>query len=330
MIKLNRNIKGGKSMRKRYAILIICLSGILFLSRSFAQDEVFPTKDAIWNICVDTYPESKSYFYGLTGDTVIDNQTYNKLYLLNDTLLQIDSKDIYVGGIRQSDKKVYMKPADKSTGEELEEFLMYDFSVKKEDVINLGKYPFFCIDFYGLTFDDVDIKKLNEKEAYVLDTWDSDLGRNINVILSGDEVWIEGIGSLLGLFFTQGPQLAGLNKGFLNGDEVTKLACLKVGDKIRYQHPECKECMKNVITGLDRNELFPVTIRQIGNRQLLLQSSESDLPLQFEMLSLSGQVMQSQIIREAESRIELRVIPGIYLYRLIGDKVYKSDKIVVR
>ena len=318
-------------MRKRYAILIICLSGILFPFRSSAQDEVFPTKDAIWNICVDTYPESKSYFYGLTGDTVINNQIYSKLYLLNDTLLQIDSKDIYVGGIRQFGKKVYMKPADKSTGEEFEEFLMYDFSVIKEDVINLGKYPFFCIDFYGLTFDDVDIKNLNEKKAYVLDTWDSDLGRNINVDLSGDEVWIEGIGSLLGLFFTQGPILAGLNKGFLNRDEATKLACLKVGDKIRYQHPECKECMKNVITGLGRNELFPVTVRQIGNRQLSIRCSENGLPLQFEMLSLSGTVLQQNTVRDRNTTIDLKVsVPGVYLYRLIGDKVYKSEKIVVR
>ncbi|WP_455505416.1 hypothetical protein [Coprobacter sp.] len=320
-------------MKKQYAILLICLSGILFPFRSSAQDEVFPTKDAIWNICVDTYPESKSYFYGLTGDTVIDNQTYNKLYLLNDTLLQIDSKDIYVGGIRQSDKKVYMKPADTKYKEEIEEFLMYDFSAKKGDILNMDKRPFYYYDFFGLTFENVDIYNLANhisRSARIEDIQDTDLGFTMVVFLIDFDTWIEGIGSLSGLFFTQGPKLAGYKQRFFDRDEVTKLACLKVGDKIRYQHPECKECMKNVITGLDRKELFPVTIRQIGNRQLLLQSSESDLPLQFEMLSLSGQVMQSQIIREAESRIELRVIPGIYLYRLIGDRVYKSDKIVVR
>ena len=101
-----------------------------------------------------------------------------------------------------------------------------------------------------------------------------------------------------------------------------------MGDKIRYKDPGCEECME--VLNVSENVVIPVTVRQIGNRRLSIQSSENSLPLRFELLSLSGQIMQSQIIREAESRIELRVIPGIYLYRLIGDKVYKSDKIVVR
>ena len=333
MIKLNRNIKGGNSMRKLYAVLIICLSGILFPFCSSAQDEVFPTKDAIWNIVISG-PNMKSYFYGLTGDTVIDSQTYNKLYLLNDTLLLIDSKDIYVGGIRQSDKKVYMKPADTKYGEEIEEFLMYDFSVKEGDVIYMEKRPLYFFDFFGPTFEDVDIYNLDlavNRSAYVADVQYSDLGLTILVGLIGFDRWVEGIGSLSGLFFTQGPALTGYKKGFLDRDEWCKLACLKVEGEIRYQHPDCKECMKNVITGLSGGELSPVTVRQMGNRQLLIQSPMHNLPLQFELLNLSGTVLQQNAVRDGGMTIDLEVsVPGIYIYRIIGDKVYKSDKIVVR
>ena len=52
-------------MRKRYAILIICLSGILFPFRSFAQDEVFPTKDAIWSIHMYDAFSGFRFVYGL-------------------------------------------------------------------------------------------------------------------------------------------------------------------------------------------------------------------------------------------------------------------------
>lgn len=86
-----------------------------------------------------------------------------------------------------------------------------------------------------------------------------------------------------------------------------------------------------VYMGLEKKHLFPLKIQyNLEGKNIRLQVDVENLPLQFELLSLSGQIIQSQIIREAESRIELRVIPGIYLYRLIGDKVYKSDKIVVR
>ena len=56
-----------------------------------------------------------------------------------------------------------------------------------------------------------------------------------------------------------------------------------------------------------------------------------NLPLQFELLNLSGTVLQQNTVRDSDTIIDLEVsVPGIYLYRLIGDKVYKSDKIVVR
>ena len=56
-----------------------------------------------------------------------------------------------------------------------------------------------------------------------------------------------------------------------------------------------------------------------------------NLPLQFELLNLSGQVVQSQTVRDSDTIIDLEVsVPGIYIYRIISDKVYKSEKIVVK
>lgn len=56
-----------------------------------------------------------------------------------------------------------------------------------------------------------------------------------------------------------------------------------------------------------------------------------NLPLQFELLNLSGTVLQQNTVRDGGMTIDLEVsVPGIYIYRIMGDKVYKSDKIVVR
>ena len=90
-------------MRKLYSVLIICLSGILFPFCSSAQDEVFPTKDAIWNIYIPKYGAMvTSHYYGFVGDTVFDGLSYRKLYLLKDSVLRENPENVYVGGVRVS------------------------------------------------------------------------------------------------------------------------------------------------------------------------------------------------------------------------------------
>ena len=329
MIKLNR-IKGGKSMRKRYAILIICLSGILFPFRSSAQDEVFPTKDAIWNIYI---PERgamvTSHYYGFVGDTVFNELSYRKLYLLKDSVLQENPLNIYVGGVRVSGKKVYMRPTDTATGRLLEEFLMYDFSVKVGDEIHFGKRPMIGRDCGGTTFSNIS-PYLSDIVGYIDDVRDTNRGREVVVLLTRYDTWIEGIGSLLGLFFVPSPIPMGKQRWVsIPSDEYSVLLCLKVGDVVRYKHPDCEQCME--VMNVSENVAIPVTVRQIGNRQLLLQCSKNGLPLQFELLNLSGTVLQQNTVRDRDTTIDLEVsVPGIYIYRIIGDKIYKSEKIVVR
>ena len=56
-----------------------------------------------------------------------------------------------------------------------------------------------------------------------------------------------------------------------------------------------------------------------------------NLPLQFELLNLSGTVLQQNTVRDGGMTIDLEVsVPGMYIYRIISDKVYKSEKIVVK
>ncbi|WP_455497985.1 T9SS type A sorting domain-containing protein [Coprobacter sp.] len=317
-------------MRKRYAILIICLSGILFPSRSSAQGEVFPTKDAIWNIYIPEYGAMvTSHYYGFVGDTVFDELSYRKLYLLKDSVLRENPENVYVGGVRVSGKKVFMRPTDTATGRLLEEYLMYDFSAQIGDEIHFGKCPEFIIDYQDITFANVS-PYLSEMTGGVEKIELTERGREFEIVSVGHDTWIEGVGSLLGLFFTPAPIPIGKQRWVdLPYGQRSILLCLKVGDEIRYKDPGCEECME--VLNVSENVVIPVTVRQVGNSRLSIQSSENSLPLQFEMLSLSGTVLQRHTIREGDTIIDLHVsVPGIYIYRIIGDKVYKSDKIVVR
>lgn len=315
-------------MKRLYAIFVVFLSEILFPFHILAQDEVFPTKDAIWSIHMyDVAHSGFRFVYGLTGDTVIDNRVYNKLYLLNDTLLQIDSNDIYVGGIRQSEKKVYMKPADNNVGEVFEEFLMYDFSAKEGDRVDLGKYPLMGWNYYEPTFENVRVGNVSNRSLYIISIiYDSEYGRTY--IVDNGNVWIEGIGSLSGLFFFP----IRYTTCCVDNYDGCELVCLKVKDEVLYLKDECKECFEMpVYTGLENKFLIPLNIQyNLDGKNIRLQVDVHNLPLRFEMLNLSGQIIQAQTIRESESYIELRAIPGIYIYRIIGDKVHKSEKIVVR
>ena len=181
-------------------------------------------------------------------------------------------------------------------------------------------------DYYEPTFENVRIEDIGDWSIFVNEIFDSKYGRAY--YMENDNIWIEGIGSLSGLFFFP----IRYTTCCVDSYSGCELACLKVKDEVLYLKDECKECFEMpVYMGLEKKHLFPLKIQyNLEGKNIRLQVDVENLPLQFELLSLSGQIIQSQIIREAESRIELRVIPGIYLYRLIGDKVYKSDKIVVR
>jgi len=112
------------------------------------QAQVFPESDAIWSIKSDDLLvggdiyKGGVWYYGLSGDTIIGDKSYNKFYLLNDTTLNIDSKDIYVGGFRQEGKKVWFRPNSNFFSLSYEddppypdETILYDFSKNAGDTI---------------------------------------------------------------------------------------------------------------------------------------------------------------------------------------------------
>ena len=178
----------------------------------YAQDteditlpDVFPTEDAVW-IIEEKITTERSwanpetglwydiyytyYTYYLEGDTIMNDKKYSKLYV-KDIQNNIDYG--YVGGIRVEGEKVYFDPVDFDyetldviTGgmshmfeEEgvFNEFCLYDFSLDKGDEFITGTF-----------LDDTGSPYCTPIEMY---NW----GNN-----DIQERWIEGIGSIEGLW----------------------------------------------------------------------------------------------------------------------------------
>ena len=197
-------------------LLFVCLSAQAQTSeleyRPFAQE------GKNWQAQVGGIKESH-YAYLMEGDTLIHGEYWKKVYNY-----QISSQNThrYFAAIRDTGKKVYAiaKGSDRSR-------LLYDFSIKKGDMVRCGVegnsfgclldtdeqpdtllgFPFKAylkverIDtitgWEGAVFRRFILSSLNSYKEYLYD----DEERKI----TGDVVWLEGIGSSAGLFLPWQP-----------------------------------------------------------------------------------------------------------------------------
>ena len=117
------------------ALMILCFS-IGLKSENYHP---FPTENAIWHALGFDFskehdPKSKIYShkYFVNGDTIIENETWQKIYFINNYLGNIDFKSEmnYVAAIRENQQKQILAKFP-----QLPEFVLYDFSLQIGDTI---------------------------------------------------------------------------------------------------------------------------------------------------------------------------------------------------
>ena len=317
-------------MRTKFLLLLLLANALFFINMTLAQD-VFPTANAIWSI--NSYSDEGEWIYGLSGDTIINDLTYQKLYLLNDTILTIDKDDIYVCGIRQSSKKVYVLPADKKNGEKFEEFLMYDFSKKEGELIEFGKRPLMGDMYYYSTFEIVDISLLFEIKGEIY--WEdiSQYGRMFYVNISSNiDRWIEGIGSLSGLFFLPGVAPTLKNRGNTALYTNDRLICMKHNDEIKYLDPYCESCFPSYTTNsIKKEKIMPfVIIYDFKEKCIKIKSEDIKSSLVFNVFSIDGKNIFSKRITDVSTSIPVTLLNGVYIYKITGNGLTQSGKIIVK
>ncbi|MDD6210359.1 MAG: T9SS type A sorting domain-containing protein, partial [Bacteroidales bacterium] len=287
-----------------------------------SQNSVFPEKDAIW--CIKTDFQPQMLLYGLTGDTVINEKQYGKLYQLSDTTLNIDEGGEYIGAIRTEERKVWLYPNISNSDKEL---LLYDFSKGKGEGITIN----FFVDFefeasvpsFFLT--DVDFPKIYDLTEDTLNRKHYKIeGNSI-----GQDEWIEGIGSLRGLFFYS------INFPIRGSYYYPKLISLKQGDSIVYHNKDvCKEPFCWFGVGVEDTQqkqtalLYPNPVKEI----LHIDFGEILLPVRFELFDPQGRITYTQTLITSHSTVTPPPhSKGLHHYRLTGSdgKALQSGQLLI-
>jgi hypothetical protein len=316
-----------KIMKTKILLLLIglCCANVI------QSQEVFPTSDAIWNI--KTSVGGWEFYYGLSGDTIINEKTYSKLYHLNDTTLNIGPEDSYKGGIRVEGKRVWFRPASfqlySPDAEVSEEALLYDFSMNVGDTIwhdlflqggiFLQKNITASI-VENIINEENGIKRYVTALYVVLYHYNSD-----ELVYIGTDTWIEGIGSIAGLFyFLSGAPHAGGTSLYL--------ACFKQGNEVKYQdNLNCNSCFCYSTSGISENKSIPITVWQ-ENDYIKITGNGFIYPCKLKLFDMIGQVRINKIIAsDNDPGLITDKLKGIFLYQLLKDnEIIKTGKIMIK
>ena len=286
---------------------------VLFSLLSYGQtsSEFLVDTNKLWSNLFDTFTGGPPPYYKTTsyvkfsGDTVINSVNYKKVLSTTDSL----QNNFIVGGYIREDsthKVFYYNPMSSTTR------LLYDFNAEVGDSVDVGWYlPM------PLVVDTID-------SVFVYDRY---LKRMVLSFqgMSG-EIWIEGIGSLCGIFN------GGCN--FITGTRH-ELLCYFENDTLKYSNPDYPYCYYNTV-GIDKHEndgiqvdLFPNPVTSFSTFNIYGYKNKECV---LEIFNATGQKTNNFLINDDKLIINRRDFsPGIYFYRLITpDGEFVNGKFVVK
>jgi hypothetical protein len=131
---------------KKVLLLLVILSAFVQQQLCVAQTTIyhqFPDSNAVWNIhyfisCIGTGSAEDFYSIKMTGDTLLQNQLYHKLYIpyvestISGDCFGSGYSASYQGAVREdtAERKVYFVPPGQS-----DEELLYDFTMHVNDTL---------------------------------------------------------------------------------------------------------------------------------------------------------------------------------------------------
>lgn len=296
------------------------------------SQNVFPTSDAIWNIQIN----GKENYYGLSGDTIIADKFYNKLYLLNDTIISADSKDEYIGGFRQEGKMVWYRPAVSvlryADDIPAEETVLFDFSKSVGDTVwhNLlyqGRHLYMGENITASIIHDIvdsEYGRIYKTSQYINNSYDGII--DLHTMMGKTDSWIEGIGNYGGLFwFLDYPSMA--------GGSSFKLACFKQGDEVKYiDNNTCNTCFcKKSEGGVGISDKIGVPLEVVsGNNNIQIRGESLIFPCELKLFSSTGQLVLEKILLSDKNEVPVRQ-KGICIYQIQKDgEIVKMGKIIIK
>lgn len=282
---------------------------ILIINQSLiSQDYVpFPTENVSWNVfyagtCEEAPPDTVLLRYTIHGDTTINEIQYSKLCL--ETGDTINQKVRTIGGLRESDKKIYYIGQTIIGGGFDEEYILYDFTKQIGDTIKHNSYGgFFSV---VLDIDSVLIGTSYRKRYKVDNHW----------FYQNPDYIIEGIGSV--------------NNGLLGhiseiptcGTHYWEHICFRENGIVKYLNPSLSDCFpSNLLTGIvlaDYESAFNIYPNPFNNR-IQIENKLNKCDLIFKLIDMSGKTIIEKRVNGEIITINLNIKSGFY-FALIVDK----------
>jgi Secretion system C-terminal sorting domain len=309
-------------MRKSKSLCFVFLL-LTFLKAGSQTNTYFPFPDsnAVWHehFHSNNSGTDSHYQYGyLGGDTVLNNKTWHKVYqdancLVNPVMSY--SNSILMGALREdSAKRIYYYNMNTSfvNAQKDSIYKLYDFSKQIGDTIKFGSFPYYYYNY--LVLDSID-------SAYTHNKY-----RKRYHLSPGNETWIEGIGSLRGLFTVINPALTCYC--------IQELFCYRDNDTSYYIKPPYIDCY-NLSAGIDNKTNIEKAITIAPNPFSSNAIIKTNTELQNASLviynSIGEAVKQMNNLNGKAIPLDCNdLAPGLYFIKLVqGYEILAFKKIIL-
>ena len=274
------------------------LWSILEYDESFMPDHLHPTLKTTW--------------LKVEGVAIFNSLEYQIIWSATDEAHENWKVDHFM---REDNGKVYQYNND------LPERLLYDFTLNEMDTFH------FFRDLYPLvtqvdSIRDTLINNLETRVFYVSTYREADPG------WAYPEIWIEGIGSNLGLSRKSGTFLTGNYK-------INLLNCFSQSGIQLYQSPKYEKCYYNEIVMGNKDDKPNAGIQVYPNPsrgKFTVQIGEVLDDYCLKIFDLNGRLIGSKATKQStKTMIDLQgKEPGIYILQIENEKYFAIEKLVLR
>lgn len=279
-----------------------------------SQDYIpFPTENVNWNVfyagtCEEAPPDTSLLRYTIHGDTTINEIQYSKLCL--ETGDTINPKVQTIGGLRESEKKIYFIGQTIYTGGFEDEYLLYDFTKQIGDTIRHDNHG----GFYSvvLDIDSVLIDGSYRKRFEVDNHW----------FYQNPDYIVEGIGSVKN-------GLLGHISDIPNcGTHYWEHICFRENGIVKYLNPSFSDCFpSNLLTGIAQLSYetdFDIYPNPFSN-EIQIENKFNHQDLTFKLIDINGKTLIEKNVNNDKVTLDLNISTGLYNALIID----KNGKIIM-
>ena len=268
-------------MKTKVLILFILFSLLSFLRGQNYTYIPYVEEDKCWSYAfvrqISPINYKADYFiYRLKGDTIINGLSYKKLLY--------GCSESYVGGLREDNKRIFIKEGQQDKDEQL----LYDFNLQEEDWMD---YLHQVIKIDTIQIGDTKRKRFIFGPGYEYETW------------------IEGIGALEDFYPLQGRLDGYLSQG-INYQKKGAEIVYKT-DEWYFNENECEDITSVQTMVINDCEVFPNPVNDV-----LTISCSNNTISRIEIFNILGKIVYSQPYKDT---IDISSFSeGLYLLKVYG------------